>query len=70
MNDKNIGEHRLALAEVLEWMIEDGLVGKDVADSLKTERRLHGGKIHPLIVIADQNGEVHNHLSACSAWKS
>ena len=54
MNDKNIGEHRLALAEVLEWMIEDGLVGKDVADSLKTERRLHGGKIHPLIVIADQ----------------
>ena len=54
MDDKNIGEHRLALAEVLDWMVEDGLVGREAADLLKSERRLHGGKIHPLIVIADQ----------------
>jgi len=54
MNDRNIGEHRLSLAEVLDWMVEDGLVHREVADGLKTERRLHGGKIHPLIVIADQ----------------
>jgi general secretion pathway protein E len=54
MNDKNIGEHRLALTEVLDWMLADGLVGQEAADLLKTERRLHGGKIHPLIVIADQ----------------
>ncbi|MBS1129980.1 MAG: type secretion system protein E:ral secretory system protein N-terminal [Proteobacteria bacterium] len=54
MNDKNVGEHRLALTEVLDWMVEDGLVSREAADSLKAERRLHGGKIHPLIVIADQ----------------
>ncbi len=54
MNDRTIGEHRLTLAEVLDWMVEDALVGREAADALKTERRLHGGKIHPLIVIADQ----------------
>jgi general secretion pathway protein E len=54
MNDRNIGEHRLALTEVLDWMIEDGLVDREAAESLRVERRLHGGKTHPLIVIADQ----------------
>ena len=44
----------MALAEVLQWMVEDGLVAAETADDLKNERRLHGGKIHPLIVIADQ----------------
>ncbi|MDP3537654.1 MAG: GspE/PulE family protein [Azonexus sp.] len=54
MNDKTASEHRLVLPEVLQWMVEDGLVAQDVADALKNERRLHGGKTHPLIVIADQ----------------
>ncbi|PKO33134.1 MAG: type II secretion system protein E [Betaproteobacteria bacterium HGW-Betaproteobacteria-7] len=54
MDDKSVGEHRLALAEVLQWMVDDGLVAAETADVLKNERRLHGGKIHPLIVIADQ----------------
>ncbi|WP_434516967.1 GspE/PulE family protein [Dechloromonas sp. ARDL1] len=54
MNDRNVGEHRLTLAEVVDWMVEDGLVGRETADALKSERRLHGGKTHPLIVIADQ----------------
>ena len=54
MNDRNVGEHRLTLAEVVDWMVEDGLVGREAADTLKSERRLHGGKTHPLIVIADQ----------------
>jgi hypothetical protein len=54
MRDKNIGEHRLALTEVLDWMVEDGLVSQEAADSLRSERRLHGGKTHPLLVIADQ----------------
>ncbi|PKO41719.1 MAG: type II secretion system protein E [Betaproteobacteria bacterium HGW-Betaproteobacteria-4] len=54
MSDKNIGEHRLALSEVLDWMVEDGLVSQEAADALKSERRLHGGKTHPLVVIADQ----------------
>ncbi|MBP5987948.1 MAG: Flp pilus assembly complex ATPase component TadA [Azonexus sp.] len=54
MNDRNIGEHRLALTEVLDWLIEDGLVDREVAEALRAERRLHGGKTHPLIVLADQ----------------
>lgn len=51
---KNTGEHRLTLSEVLELMVTDGLIARDMADALKNERRLHGGRIHPLIVIADQ----------------
>lgn len=54
MTDTNIGEHRLALSEVLDWLVADGLVERELADALKAERRLHGGKTHPLIVIADQ----------------
>lgn len=54
MDEKNIGEHRLTLPEVLDLLLQDGLVERDVADALRAERRLHGGKVHPLIVIADQ----------------
>ena len=54
MNEINVGEHRLTLSEVLDWMVADGLVEHAVAEALKTERRLHGNKVHPLVVIADQ----------------
>ena len=54
MTENNVHEHRLTISEVLEWMVADGLVERDVADALKAERRLHGGKVHPLIVLADQ----------------
>lgn len=47
-------EHRLALSEVLEWAVADGLVDQESADALVVERKLHGNKTHPLIVIADQ----------------
>ena len=47
-------EHRLTLPEVLEWMVADGLVGKEEAEALRVERRMHGVKDHPLKVIADQ----------------
>ena len=53
MTENNVHEHRLTISEVLEWMGADGLVERDVADVLKAERRLHGGKGHPLIVLAD-----------------
>ncbi len=36
-------------------MLEDGLIDADRVETLKQERRLHGGRVHPLIVIADQN---------------
>ena len=54
MNDKTVNDHRLSLTEVLDWMVEDGLVDRESAEALKLERRLHGGRVHPLIVIADQ----------------
>ena len=54
MNDKLVSEHRLTLSEVLKMMVDDGLVAAEMADALKSEQRLHGGKTHPLVVIADQ----------------
>ena len=54
MNETNGNEHRLTLTEVLDWLLADGLVDSGAAEALRTERRLHGGKIHPLIVVADQ----------------
>lgn len=53
MNDKNTSDHRLTLPEVLDWMVADGLVEAKVAETLKAERRLHSGKTHPLVIIAD-----------------
>ena len=54
MNQFEMHEHRLNLSEVLEWMVADGLVAAEVAEALKVERRMHGVKVHPLVVIADQ----------------
>jgi general secretion pathway protein E len=54
MNETHGNEHRLTLTEVLDWLLADGLVDSGAAEALRTERRLHGGKIHPLIVVADQ----------------
>ncbi|MGE0875035.1 MAG: GspE/PulE family protein [Burkholderiales bacterium] len=52
------GERRLALPELLDWLVEDGLVGAADADRLRKERRYYKGSQHPLVIIADQ------------AWKS
>ncbi len=48
------GEHRLALPELLDWLVEDGLVEAAVADRLRKERRYYKGTQHPLVIIADQ----------------
>jgi general secretion pathway protein E len=48
-------EKRLDLSEVLEALVEDGLVAPDDAQELKRERRYHRGDVHPLAVVADQN---------------
>ncbi len=47
-------EGRLTLAEVLDWLVEDGMVAAEAADRLKKERRYYRGASHPLVVIADQ----------------
>src|SRR5262245_36752517 len=48
-------ERRLALAEVVNALIADGLVPREEAERLAADRRAHkAGAIHPLVVIADQ----------------
>jgi general secretion pathway protein E len=47
-------EARLTLAEVLDWMVEDGLVALEVAEALRKERRYYRGNLHPLAIVAEQ----------------
>jgi len=47
-------ERRLALGELLDWLIEDKLADPEVAGSFKKERRYYRGTVHPLAVIAEQ----------------
>jgi general secretion pathway protein E len=48
-------ERRLALAEVVNALIADGLVPREEAERLAADRRSHkAGALHPLVVIADQ----------------
>jgi general secretion pathway protein E len=49
-----VGERRLALGEVLDWLVEDKLVPAQAAEDLKKERRYYRGGQHPLVTIADQ----------------
>lgn len=48
------GERRLALAEVLDWLVADGLAAADAAEQLKKERRYYRGNLHPLAIVAEQ----------------
>ena len=48
------GEHRLSLAELLEWLVEDKLVEASAAAQLRKERRYYRGALHPLAIIAEQ----------------
>jgi general secretion pathway protein E len=45
---------RLALGDVLEWLVADGLIAADAAEALKKERRYYRGTLHPLMAVADQ----------------
>jgi general secretion pathway protein E len=47
-------EHRVSLAELLDWLVEDKHVAAEAADTLKKERRYYRGAAHPLVIIADQ----------------
>ncbi|MDQ5847637.1 MAG: GspE/PulE family protein [Pseudomonadota bacterium] len=48
------GEHRLTLAEILDWLVGDQLVTAEAAEPLKKERRYYRGTLHPLAIVADQ----------------
>ncbi|MDD5057240.1 MAG: GspE/PulE family protein [Sideroxydans sp.] len=51
----SVPEHKLKLAEVLGMLVADGMVGKDMADALIAERRIHRQDVHPLITISDKS---------------
>jgi general secretion pathway protein E len=49
---KPAAEHRLTLPELLDWLVEDGVVARAGAESMKKERRYWRGAQHPLAMIA------------------
>jgi len=55
MAAQDVTEHKLKLAEVLEMMVVDGIVGKAEAEPLIAERRMHRHDAHPLVVIAEKH---------------
>ncbi len=55
MAAQNAPEHKLKLAELLEMLVADGIIGKEEADDLIAEHRLHRQDAHPLIVIAGKS---------------
>ncbi len=54
-----VHEHRLTLPEVVDALVEDGLIPKGVGEAFKKERRYFRGDIHPLVVVADQKWKAH-----------
>jgi general secretion pathway protein E len=51
---KNIKEHSLTLAEVVDALVQDGILPADLAAAFKNERRHFSAATHPLAVIAEQ----------------
>jgi len=47
-------ERRLTLDIVVNDLVADGLVAKEVGEKLLRDRRLARGDVHPLVVVADQ----------------
>jgi general secretion pathway protein E len=54
MNAPVVAEHRLTLVEVVDGLLEAGLVDPAEAAQFKQERRYFRGEMHPLAVIAEQ----------------
>jgi general secretion pathway protein E len=67
-------DRKLDLQQVLNDLIADQLVPKDVADRLAKDRRFSRGDVHPLIVVADQKWKDPRqpkkllHLEALTQW--
>jgi len=67
-------DHRLELSQLLADLVTDGLVPKDAADQLASNRRFARGDTHPLVVIADQKWKDPRqprkllHLEALTQW--
>jgi general secretion pathway protein E len=64
-------EGRLALGQVLDWLVADKMADAEAAAQLKKERRYYRGTTHPLVIIAEQKWKVGNTLltlEALSEW--
>jgi general secretion pathway protein E len=67
-------DRRLELSELLAELVADGLVPKEAADQLISNRRFARGDTHPLVVIADQKWKDPRqprkllHLEALTQW--
>ena len=67
-------DHRLELSQLLADLVTDGLVPKETADQLVSNRRFARGNTHPLAVIADQKWKDPRqprkllHLEALTQW--
>ncbi len=67
-------DHRLELSQLLADLVADGLVPKDAADQLISNRRFSRSDTHPLVVIADQKWKDPRqprkllHLEALTQW--
>jgi general secretion pathway protein E len=44
----------LTLAEILDWLVEDGAVAREPAEAMKKERRYWRGTQHPLTLVAGE----------------
>ena len=51
---KEIRGGRLALGEVLDWLVQDRMADPQAAAQLKKERRYYRGTLHPLVIVAEQ----------------
>ena len=47
-------ERRLTIADIVDWLVEDGMIDAGSAEQFKKERRYYRGAQHPLAIIADQ----------------
>ncbi|MBP8214976.1 MAG: type II/IV secretion system protein [Propionivibrio sp.] len=54
LSANTVPEHRLSVAEILGFMVADGLIERKDADALIAESRLRRQLVHPLVVIAEQ----------------
>ncbi len=62
---------RLALADLLDWLVADKMADAEAAAKLKKERRYYRGSMHPLAIIAEQKwkrGAALLTLDALTEW--
>ena len=70
----HLGEHKLAMKEVLKLLLEDKMISRDDAEKAMEHRHLQKSGTHPLVIIADQkfkSGQPPHkllHLEALTEW--